>query len=78
MLEWKYYVRPEDPPEDCVSWEAQGTPHSPRPLRLPYIEGTSITRKCGPPLTAGAQSWRMVPELGSLIAVGMMGLLPCN
>lgn len=41
-LEWKYYVRPEDPSQDYVSWEAPGTHHSPRrPLRLHYREEPS-------------------------------------
>lgn len=39
--------------------------------------GASVT-KCRPLLKARAQSRRVVPEVGSLIAMGMMGLLPNN
>lgn len=63
----------KDQPEDYVPWEAQRIHHSQRLLRMHYREGYLHHRKYRLSLKTEPQSWRVVAELGSLIAMGMMG-----
>lgn len=55
MLEWISHVRPEDPLEDCIPWEALRTCHSPT-MRFVLVSRAPASLGGGSPLPARAGS----------------------